>query len=767
MTNRVALIQAKPSRTNFQDQFGIQLDVYRLTSETGVSRILKKHIDIQINIQQYDWIILVGADPFKYFTKNSSITTYSGKIVDQKFLPTINPAMTKFKPQVLPLWQQSKSNILKYISGQKKQLNYSDQNIKGIKQTAQALQFLKAARDSQSKYVAMDCETSGLYCRNCYVLGISLSYKKDHGSYIDAQCLDQQCVDVIQEILDTKTIVFHNAKFDIPMLQYHFGITFKQFQDTMLLHYALNQVPGTHGLKQLALKYTDYGDYQKQMYIWMQQQKRRLGLTKDTFTWDLIPFDIMKVYASIDPIVTLLLFIKFKAAVNRNNRLKKLYQTILLPACRFLIQVQQTGVPFDKEVLLFGQKQMQRQIQQATDLLYTYPQVKAFQQEQGKQFNPNSTVQLRKLLFDKIGLSPTGKRTGTQQHSTDSQVLGILAQYHQIPSLISTIRKKRKIKNTYLDKIIPSIDRDGRLRTNFNLHGTTSGRLSSSGKLNVQQLPRDASVVKGSIRARQGYKIVSMDLQTGQVYIAAVLSKDKNLQQIFLDGGDFHSTIAKKVFKLPCSVQEVKKLYPLYRQAAKAITFGIMYQAGPHKISQQVTKDAKTLKMDIVFTVQQAKDAINQYFKQFKQLKAWIQKNKKEIISKGYIYSHFNRKRRLANVFSQDRAIAGHTVRSGINFLIQSPCSDVNLISAIQAHKVIKQRKLDANMFMLVHDSIVAQVRQDQIQQYCSIVTKHMAVDRGLSIPNKPIGIDFQIGDDYSFGKFQKQYGDVFQRVQA
>ena len=120
----------------------------------------------------------------------------------------------------------------------------------------------------------------------------------------------------------------------------------------------------------------------------------------------------------------------------------------------------------------------------------------SFQSFQDKPFDPNSTLQLRKLLFDFIGLKPTGKKTGTGAHSTAAEVLQELGEQHEVPTLILDIRQKSKIKNTYLDKIIPQLDRDSHLRTNFNLHGTTSGRLSSSGKLNMQQIPRDILLSK-------------------------------------------------------------------------------------------------------------------------------------------------------------------------------------------------------------------------------------------------------------------------------
>jgi len=399
---------------------------------------------------------------------------------------------------------------------------------------------------------------------------------------------------------------------------------------------------------------------------------------------------------------------------------------------------------------------MEGEVTEAKALLYGYEEVHHFESEQGKVFNPNSTQQLRVLLFDYLGLTPTGKLTGTGAASTDAEVLKKLAEEHPIPGIILDIRQKSKIKNTYLDKIIPEIDKDGCLRTYFNLTSTTSGRLSSSGKINMQQLPRDNAAVKGCIKARPGYKILQQDLATAEVYVAAILSGDKNLQNVFKSGGDLHSTIAKMVFGLKEPVEEVKEKNPTARQAAKAITFGIMYGSGPAKVSETVSKDSGK-----PFTVQQAKDTIAKYFQTFSQLKIWLDMSKQDIESIGHIYSIFGRKRRLPNVFSSDKGVASHEVRSGINFLIQSVASDVNLYAGIELNEWIKDIKIDAKIIALVHDSLVLEVEDSVVD----IVAEHMALftqkDRGCSIPGKPIGVDLDIGEDYSFGKFKKQYADL------
>ena len=423
----------------------------------------------------------------------------------------------------------------------------------------------------------------------------------------------------------------------------------------------------------------------------------------------------------------------------------------MIPACRFLTDVQDTGVPFDKDRLQKSAVLMQEDIDEAVRQLYEFDSVKTFERIKGKEFNPNSTVQLRELLFDFVGLKPTGIKTGTGAHSTNAEVLGILAKEHEIPNHILSIRKKSKIKNTYLDKILPQLDRDERLRTGFNIHSTTSGRLSSSGKMNMQQIPRDNPIVKGCIRAKEGNKIVAMDLTTAEVYVAAVLAKDEALMNVFKSGGNFHSSIAKIVFGLPGEVDDITEHYSTERQAAKAVTFGIMYGAGPAKISEQVTKDSGKY-----FSKTQAQEVIDDYFKQFHKLRAWIDHSSKFIRDNGFIYSHFGRKRRLPNVKSDNQGIASHEVRSGLNFLVQSIASDINLLGAIDTHNRIKGKP--AKIFALVHDSILAEVKEDYIEEYSAIVKEEVQKDRGISIPGCPVGCDFDIHDDYSLGKFEKKY---------
>lgn len=170
------------------------------------------------------------------------------------------------------------------------------------------------------------------------------------------------------------------------------------------------------------------------------------------------------------------------------------------------------------------------------------------------------------------------------------------------------------------------------------------------------------------------------------------------------------------------------------------------------------------------YPIEQAREDIKAYFTKFSRLKRWLESRKEFISANGYTYSFFGRKRRLPNVFSSDKGIAAHEVRSGINSEVQSIASDMNLLGAIDTANEVKLKNLDAHICMLVHDSIVAVVRDDHVEEYCKLLKVNTQKDRGCSIPLHPIGVDQDIGQDYSFGKFEEFYkfdSGVISRIQT
>ena len=748
---KIALIDKAPNRTRYSDYFQFEFDHYHMSS-VPITKLLKKDVDLEVNLEQYDFVVLVGAEAAKEYAKITSVTNMAGQLVNDKFIAISNPAMLSFKPEGKPDFQRACDKIHKYIKGQDKGPTSGD--FKGINDTNEAKQYLLEILEKANGYVAWDTETTALYPRDGYVLGVSLTYANKQGRYILTDCLDESCIDLLKQISAKFITVFHNMKFDFKMIKYHLGIDFdrNRVHDTMLLHYVLDENDG-HGLKPLALKYTDYGDYDSALDDFKKEYCASHGILQDDFTYDLIPFDIISEYASIDTAVTFELFNKFWPLVQKNDKLRYVYEKLLVAGTLFLMDMEEVGIPISTERMTGADLYLNEEIQKAKEAIYQFPEIKQFEQDSGKIFNPNSVMQLRTVLFDYLGLNHTGKKTATGAISTDAEVLKELADQHPLPAAILKVRQLGKIQNTYIQKILPELDKDGRIRTNFNLIFTTSGRLSSSGKFNAQQIPRDDPIIKGCILAPVGYKIVSQDLTTAEMYYAAVLSGDSNLQKVFSSGGDFHSTIAHMVFSLPCTVEEVKKLYPAMRQSAKAISFGILYGSGAKKVSETVTKATGEY-----YSLEQAQEDIKAYFTKFSKLKKWLTSRKEFIEANGYTYSFFGRKRRLPNVFSSDKGIASHEVRSGINAEVQSLASDMNLFGAMDTANQIKELGIDAQIFMLVHDSIVAIVKDEDVDVYCDILKQNTQKDRGCSIKGYPIGVDQDIGQDYAFGKFEGYY---------
>jgi DNA polymerase I-like protein with 3'-5' exonuclease and polymerase domains len=794
---KIAVVDKTPNRQNYSNVFfagTIPVDVYHLCSDASIKKPTKKNMDIDLNPSEYDFVILVGSEALKEYTRVTSVTDYTGMIapakvelLNTKFIASISPAVLAFRPENKPVMDKTIQRIRHLVSVGE---TVATGDWKGITDYTEAKTYLskvlEAAIAGKAPAVAMDSETTALYARKGFPLGLCFSDTPGIGRYVHADLFDQELIDIVQRIFDSQAdIVFHNLKFDQHWFEYHFNIDFSsaykegRIHDTMLQHYTLDERAGTHGLKSLAIDHTDMGDYDYELEQYKKNYCTIHGTKKEDFTYDLFPWEIIEIYAAKDPDATLRLHNKFLPLIRKNPKLDNLYSNILIPGCRFLQKLEFRGVPFSTSRLKEASTVVTNYIKEAQENIYKFDSVNRFELDRGQAFNPASPVQLRTLLFDYENLSPTGILTDTKQDSTNAEALEKLAkdQDSKIAKAILEYRKYTKLLNTYIEKALDHIDLDGCLRTGFHLHTTTSGRLSSSGTLNLQQLPRDDALVKGCIKAREGYRIVAVDMTTAEVWVAAALSGDKGLQQVFINMTkdpakypDFHSNIAHMVFGLPCEPQEVKKLFPAMRQAAKAITFGILYGSGPAKVAQAVNEalleqSLKTGEAFIPCTKEKAEEYIHIYFTRFPRLKTWIKECHNQILNHGFIYSHFGRKRRLRNITSSDRGVIGEELRSGFNAIIQGASSDILLLGGIDADEEIETKGLDARILCLVHDSVVAEVHESCVEEYLEIVVRNIQKDRGLSIPGAPMGVDSDSESggsfDYSCGKLEKQYPSV------
>lgn len=728
----------------------IDYDVKYLSSQPK-DKILKKDVDLDLaELSGYKITCPIGADALKYVAGMTGIQKYNGVFVEKKYLPIMHPNIILIKPQIEDDIKKAFSQIPKLLSGEN--LGVEIEKDYCFVETEQQFQNYKHQFEEAPVIVA-DIETTSVSPFTGTILGVALSTRPHQGIYVSAEIV-QKHKNWFYNLFKSKKVIFHNAKFDMGFMAHEYGFEFPDFEDTMLLHYCLEESVGTHGLKPLAMRFTDLGDYERDLDEYKKTWARKNKVKLEDFNYGMLPSDILAPYACKDADATYQLFSKFMPLVDKSPEFTKLYRSILIPATYALRKLEKNGGPVNRAQVEWLAEQYEIDVEECLAEIANSEAVARFERIHGKIFNPNSTAQLRELFFNILNIKPT-KKTETGAWSVDKEVLKEIN--HPLAEAILDLREKSKMAGTYISNIRRGIDYDDRLRSGFNIHGTTSGRLSSSGTLNYQNIPRDNKDIKKLFRARPGYKIVQCDLGTAEVYYAAVLSADKFLQQAFIDKLDFHSYVAKQMFNLPCEVHEVKKLYPNERQYAKAITFGIMYQAGPAKIAETVNKDAKAGEE---ISVSQAKQFINKYFNEAKALKRFIDASNTQIENYAYIYAFFGRKRRLPEAKAPSPGVAKHAIRSGVNFLVQSVASDINVLGLIDLITWVESSGYDdvIKPFTVVHDSIVSEVREDLVPLYIENARRCIQTDRGLSIPNCPIKVDFEVGDSWGELEDEKKY---------
>lgn len=732
---------------------GLDYDV-KFLSSMPKEKVLKKDIDLDMTeLDEYTIVCPVGAEPLKYVAGLTGITKYNGVFIENKYFPLINPNLCEFRPQY-------KDDIVKACAKLRKldPSKIEENNIpKHYEHIITLDRFIEYFREKleKAKVIVTDIETTSLYPRKGEIIGVAFSTQSHEGVFVDSWII-KECFNSLQEVFHRAIIIFHNGKFDMQWLEYEYGFTFKNFDDTMLLHYILSETLGTHGLKQLALQFTDLGDYERELDTYKKEFCRKNKILLKNFNYGLIPINMLAPYACKDGDATIQIYNKFKPLVYKNKQFVWLYENILKPVTNTLKTLEKNGGPIDFEGALALSDEYQIDIEECINEISLDLDVQRFERLEGKDFNPNSTAHLRKVLFEHKKLTPL-KKTQGGAWSVDKEVLSSLDM--PFTQAIQELREKVKLKGTYLENIINGTDFDKRLRSSFNITGTTSGRLSSSGVINYQNIPRDNKDIKKLFKAREGYVIIQGDLGTAEVYIAAVLSNDSFLQQAFIDKLDFHSYVAKQMFNVPIPISEIKAHpeYSKFRQYAKAITFGIMYQAGPAKIAETVNTTIG-IKPEEMITKDEATQFIKKYFREASNLKKFIEASNIFIENNAYIYSYFGRKRRLIESKSKNRSVAQHAIRSGVNFLVQSVASDINLLGLIDAMAWIEENNYQEDIipFTVVHDSIVAEVKEELISIWADKLTELIQKDRGVSIPNCPIGFDIDYGS--SWGTLTNRY---------
>jgi DNA polymerase-1 len=390
----------------------------------------------------------------------------------------------------------------------------------------------------------------------------------------------------------------------------------------------------------------------------------------------------------------------------KEKELEKIWEEIELPIIPVIKKIGERGIKVNKDYL----KKLSEEYHKELDILQ-----KNIWKQAGGEFNINSPKQMGEVLFDKMGISGKGlKKTSTGARSTNIEVLKKLQEENPIIDDILKYRELQKLLSTYIDNIPQMLDEDNRLHTSFMQAGTTTGRMASR-EPNLQNIPIKTELgrnIRKGFVASEGFKLVAFDYSQIELRLAAFLSEDEKMIEIFKKGDDIHSAVASAVFEVP--FDEVDKEM---RRKAKVINFGIMYGMGVNSLSKELRSDRK-----------EAQKYLNEYFEKFPQLAKYLEDIKIETAQKGYTETYFGRRRYFEGINSKVPFVKAMAERMAINAPIQGTEGDIVRIAMIKVDEYLRENNLEKDAFALlqVHDELIYEIKEDLVEKVAPEIEKIM-----------------------------------------
>ena len=477
------------------------------------------------------------------------------------------------------------------------------------------------------------------------------------------------------------------------------------FQDTMLMAYLLNPNQKSFSLGKLSLEYLRYKVHDLD------------GPTQSLLEERLGNSSCEKAH------ITLQLSEVLYPEIERRG-LVKVLTDIETPLVQVLAHMEEQGVKVDTDLLNLMSGEMEHEIERLTREIYEVA---------GQEFNINSPRQLSAILFEELDL-PVSKKTRKAGHyATGVEVLEELAVEHGIAQLILDYRELTKLKSTYLDALPRLVSpRTGRIHTSYNQMVAATGRLSSSNP-NLQNIPIKSELGRQIRRAfvpEAGYQILAADYSQIELRVMAHLSQDPVLLDAFRKGEDIHERTAREVFGMQ-AMMEPKE----YRRHAKVINFGIMYGLSAFGL-------ARNLKIDR----QEAQHFIDDYFRKYKGIKAWIDHTLDEVHQKGYVKTLFGRMRPIPEIQSKNWNLRNSAERTAINAPIQGTAADLIKKAMISIDRDLVRRKLASRLILQVHDELVLEVEDSEVDELKMLVRERMEGVANLLVPLK---VDLAVGSSW------------------
>ena len=576
---------------------------------------------------------------------------------------------------------------------------------------------------SRIKEFSLDLETTSINALDAEIVGIAISYNSDEGFYIplshetDIDQLDLNYVlENLKEILESSKIkkIGQNLKYEILVFKNYSinlgGIYF----DTMVASHFLDSSLQSYSLDNLSRRFLDHK---------MLSYKDITKIEKKEIPFKQVPVDVAMNYACEDSDITYKLYCIFKDKLLDKDLLVQFHKNEM-PFVSVLANLESNGVFIDSKKLNDISAKFEKKINKIEKTIY---------KSIGYEFNINSTLQLRDILFDKLKLKPF-KKTKKGEFSTDSESLQSIEDQHSIVKEILAYRFYSKLKSTYLDSLPELINvNSNRVHTSYNQTGTSTGRLSSSNP-NLQNIPIKTDEGK---QIRESFSspnddsvIISADYSQIELRLLAHFSGDPTMLKSYKNNEDIHLNTASEIFEVP-----INKITSQQRSLAKTINFGIIYGIGPKRLSLQIDSDIKT-----------AKEYIEKYFSRYSRVKNYFEDTIGYTRENGYIETILNRKRYLKDINSKNFILRSANERAAINTPIQGSAADVIKLAMININQD-KELKNYAKLVIQVHDELVFECKKDKVDYVSKKVKNYMENSIKIKVPLK---VDINKGQSWS-----------------
>lgn len=571
--------------------------------------------------------------------------------------------------------------------------------------------------------IAVDIETTGFSFFDDELLLVVLCWGPNDVAVIDN--FSPAVISYLQALFNNKDITFiwQNGKFDISRLKAFSNLDTRIDEDTMLMHYiGFNENRGTHGLGYLAMLHLQAPDWEKDLDKVKRQEVRRRKIKLADFNYGMFPKEVLVHYGYYDGLATFRLYKFFKEQFPKEREF--IYRK-LVEASNYLADIELKGVYADQEMISKLDKELTIEygelLRELDDFTRELWDIEAYKRDTGaksasEQFNPSSPQQL-KWILEQIGHNVDDTSEKTIQ-KIDSEFTRTLLK----------LRRNNKYRRTYVNGLRESIDLDGRIHTNYNLHGTVTGRLSSSNP-NLQNIPRDKTI-KNIFRATPGYVFTQADYSQAELRVLAVLADDPWLQNVYKEGKDLHSEIAIQFYGEDFTSED--------RVKAKMVNFGIAYGSG-----------ANTMSENLGIPKHEAQRLLDDWYRPMPNVRKYFDEKIKTAFQEKISTTPFGRRRNFILTTKNKFAVRNEAM----NTTIQGTASDLTLFSLVEIQKELTERNL-GSVVLTVHDSVIAENLPEHTEAVAEVMVRHMR-----EVPKKYLKTDVPFEADIDIGELWGEMG--------